>query len=137
MHTVRRVLNVIDHIIFQWLSKARPARARIKLLIGIKQWLITANARVTALFKDAAMLARKGPLGTLSSRDLKLITGQLLGPLLIRFFYPAIGGRVTLARIPDDGIPIQHTVTPIKDREKTSVEALVFHCQLRTHAHTH
>ncbi len=75
------VSNVLNRY-FDGGGEARPARARVVLLLGAKQRQLTAHAAVQALVLRVVVDPGEGGLGAGLAGDLELLRGQLLPPLL-------------------------------------------------------
>src|SRR5205807_7515955 len=82
-HAVGAIGALVHVLGVDWLVEAGPAGAGLELGLGVEERLAAADAAVRAIVVAVPVLAREGSLGARPARDLVLLVGQLLTPLLI------------------------------------------------------
>ena len=87
-HTVAGVTNVFDHILADRRKKTRPARARIKLGFGLKQWLVAVYTPKLTMTVLVIKRTGEGAFGAFLPGDGKLFGRQDFLPFGFRFLYP-------------------------------------------------
>lgn len=90
------------------LRERRPACVGLKLLVGIEQQCIAANAGIKSGLKPAAHLGAERPLRSRLPRHAVLLRGQLFHPLGVTFYNLVFRGRIPLRRKPQNIGPGQH-----------------------------
>ena len=102
-HHPEALIAMLPHSTFlQRLVKAWPARARLELGIGVKQWGSTAGARVDAHRVMVDVLAGVGTFGSLLPQHPELFIRKAFSPIGIGDLHPILsrgkGRRVDRAR---------------------------------------
>src|SRR5271155_2565316 len=82
-HPVTSVDGVFDFALVLGGVEAWPSASRVELGLGVEKFVAAADTEINALVMEIPVLAGKCALGAFFSRDLVLLRGQELSPLLV------------------------------------------------------
>lgn len=108
-HSERGVFDILDHILLDWLRKARPARTRVELDTGIEKLGITAYTLIFPRVITAAKLTAKSRLRPFLPGDAKLLRRQLRLPFGIGLLDPMVRRGIAFVGKIQDIVPVDHT----------------------------